>query len=144
MTYDSAWARDFDVSTSRQEIEDALFGCLMSNMAEQERRCATLVGPHLDDVDLRICGASARAFASQGQQRSLVLAIKLAQVEFVAEVSGQYPLFLLDDVMSELDASRRSRLFGLVAAGVQTVVTTTNLDYFSAAELDRAKVVRLP
>ena len=144
VSYDSAWASDFDASTPRQKVEDALFGLLMSNMAEQERRCATLVGPHLDDIDLRICDASARAFASQGQQRSLVLAIKLAQVEFVAEVSGQYPLFLLDDVMSELDASRRSRLFGLVAAGVQTVVTTTNLDYFSAAELDRAKVVMLP
>ena len=57
---------------------------------------------------------------------------------------GKYLRQKLEPVMSELDASRRSRLFGLVAAGVQTVVTTTNLDYFSAAELDRAKVVRLP
>ena len=61
----------------------------------------------------------------------------------IERIKGKNVL-LLDDVMSELDASRRSRLFGLVAAGVQTVVTTTNLDYFSAAELDRAKVVRLP
>lgn len=142
--YESVWADGLGVETPRTEIEDLLFGRLMSGMDEQRRRCATLAGPHLDDLDLQICGISARSFASQGQQRSLVLAIKLAQVELVSEVCGQYPLFLLDDVMSELDAQRRGRLLGLVAAGVQTVVTTTNLDYFSPSELEGAKVVSLP
>ncbi len=142
--YASSWACDLTADTGRPQIEDALFGQLMADMAEQRRRCTTLVGPHLDDLEFTIAQISARAFASQGQQRSLVLAVKLAQVELVAEMSGQYPLFLLDDVMSELDADRRSRLLGLVGAGVQTIVTTTNLDYFSHAELDAAKVVRLP
>ncbi len=144
VSYESAWAGGFNAETPRPQIEDALFSQLMDNMAEQQRRCATLVGPHLDDLEFTIAHISARAFASQGQQRSLVLAVKLAQVELVAELSGQYPLFLLDDVMSELDAGRRSRLLGLVGAGVQTIVTTTNLDYFSQSELAAAKVVSLP
>lgn len=142
--YESAWAAGLEPGGARQTIEDALFSQLMANMNEQRRRCATLVGPHLDDLDLQIAGISARAYASQGQQRSLVLALKLAQVEVVSETTGQYPLFLLDDVMSELDAQRRSRLLGLVGRGVQTLVSTTNLDYFSPAELAEAKVVSLP
>ena len=142
--YESSWASGLDSAMPRAEIEDSLFSQLMRGMEEQRRRCATLVGPHLDDLDLKIASVSARAFASQGQQRSLVLALKLAQVEVVSELTGQYPLFLLDDVMSELDAQRRSRLMGLVSRGVQTLVTTTNLDYFSSAELDGAKVVSLP
>lgn len=142
--YDSAWAAGMSAQSSRQEVQDALFGRLMADMGEQARRCATLAGPHLDDVAFQIGGTSARAYGSQGQQRSLVLAFKLAQVELVYEMQGQYPLFLLDDVMSELDARRRSRLLGLVGSGVQTVVTTTNLDYFGASELAQAKVVSLP
>ncbi len=142
--YESAWAAGLDAAAPRAEIEDSLFSQLMDGMEEQRRRCATLVGPHLDDLDLKVAHISARAYASQGQQRSLVLALKLAQVEVVFETTGQYPLFLLDDVMSELDAQRRSRLLGLVACGVQTLVSTTNLDYFSPAELEQAKVVTLP
>lgn len=144
VVYDSVWAQALDAQSPRAEVQDALFGRLMADMAEQARRCATLAGPHLDDVAFKIGGTSARAYGSQGQQRSLVLALKLAQVELVFEMQGQYPLFLLDDVMSELDAHRRSRLLGLVGSGVQTVVTTTNLDYFSPSELACAKVVSLP
>ncbi len=127
----------------RGEIRRGMAAKLEELHDDELRRCQTLAGPHLDDVALSIEGMPARSFGSQGQQRSLVLAIKLAQVELVYDMQGQYPVFLLDDVMSELDTSRRSRLFDLIQSGMQTLVTTTNLEYFRAEELDQAAVVRL-
>lgn len=128
---------------SREEVRESLRARLAAVRADEIRRCQTLVGPHLDDVEFSIEGRSARSFGSQGQQRSLVLAIKLAQVDLVREMQGQYPVFLLDDVMSELDTRRRSRLFDLIQSGMQTVVTTTNLEYFRPEELDQATVVHV-
>lgn len=125
----------------REQARQALRSRLDAVRADELRRCQTLAGPHLDDVALSVQGRPAREYASQGQQRSLVLAFKLAEVELTREMQGQYPLFLLDDVMSELDARRRARLFDLMQGGMQTVVTTTNLDYFRKDELAEAKVV---
>ena len=67
----------------------------------------SLYGPHRDDLEIKINGKSARSFASQGQQRSIVLSLKLAEGEVIKEISGEYPVFLFDDVLSELDDGRR-------------------------------------
>lgn len=140
VAYQSAYARG---TADRTEVQTYLREGLDRARADETRRCQTLVGPHLDDLELTIDGRSARAFGSQGQQRTLILAVKLAQVELVHEMQGQYPLFLLDDVMSELDEGRRTRLFELIQRGMQTIVTTTNLAYFKPEELGATKVVRL-
>ena len=132
-----------DSHAARTAVQDALRRKLDELRDDELRRGQTLAGPHLDDVAFAIEGRSARAFGSQGQQRTLVLAIKLAQVQLVYEMKGTYPVFLLDDVMSELDDRRRSRLFDVVQSGMQTIVTTTNLAYFRPEELELAKVVRL-
>ena len=103
----------------------------------------TLTGPHRDEIVFTIDGRDARAFGSQGQQRSVVLAWKMAEVRVTRDILGRYPLLLLDDVMSELDASRRDAIIGVAERSVQTVVTTTNLGYFSHEVLDGSKVVRI-
>ena len=103
----------------------------------------SVVGPHRDDITFMIDGRDARTFASQGQQRTIALSWKLAEVLVVKDISGQPPLLLLDDVMSELDASRRHALTRFVGTAAQTIVTTTNLDYFDQELLQRGKVVRL-
>ena len=105
------------------------------------RRQQTLVGPHRDDIRFTLNGRDARAFGSQGQQRSIVLAWKMAEVELSAEILGEQPLLLLDDVMSELDEQRRSAVVSFVQEGIQTVVTTTNLGYFPPELLEASKVV---
>ena len=99
------------------------------------------MGPHRDDVVFLIEGRDARAYGSQGQQRSVVLALKMAEVLLSAEVVGNQPLLLLDDVMSELDERRREAVTRFAQRGVQTVITTTNLGYFSPELLDGAEVV---
>ena len=73
----------------------------------------------------------------------MVLAVKMAHAALVRDMLGHYPVFLLDDVMSELDRDRRRALLSLIDTGMQTIVTTANLDYFTDEERDRAKVVSM-
>lgn len=128
---------------SREEIEHLFLGCLEERSEEERRRGVTLVGPHRDELLFSIGGKDARSFASQGQQRSLVLAWKIAEVNVAHDVLHTYPLLLLDDVMSELDAERREAFLQFVEGKIQTVVTTTNLGYFSQEILDMSKLVEI-
>lgn len=127
-----------------REAASELFRRALGESAEEERRRGfTLVGPHRDEIVFSIDGRPARTFASQGQQRSLVLAWKIAEVEVTRDILGKSPILLLDDVMSELDADRREAVVSFVMGGMQTVITTTNLGYFSDEVLDVAEVVRI-
>jgi DNA replication and repair protein RecF len=114
-----------------------------SRHLEEQRRAITLVGPHRDDISLRVDGKDARSFGSQGQQRTIALAWKLAEVEMIEEVLRRKPVLLLDDVMSELDADRRAALSRVVAGEIQTVVSTTTVAYFTDETLDSATIVYL-
>src|SRR5439155_5243526 len=75
---------------------------------------STLIGPHRDDVTLSIGGRSAAQFGSEGQKRSLAIALKMAQAEYLTSIQGTPPILLIDDVMGELDASRRSAFLPLL------------------------------
>jgi DNA replication and repair protein RecF len=89
---------------------------------------ATLVGPHRDDLVFEIDGRDLSAFASRGQQRTAILAFKLAELDLLTALDGRPPLLLLDDVFSELDPDRRAHLVRRIAALPQAIVTTTTLD----------------
>jgi len=93
-------------------------------------RGSTGVGPHRDDIILTVNGINLRNFGSQGQQRTGVLALKLAELEFIKSETGEYPVLLLDDVMSELDAVRREHLLSFIKDRVQTFITATDEKYF--------------
>jgi len=95
---------------------------------------ATLTGPHRDDLELRIGGGVARDFASEGQQRSAVLALRLAQAAWFWERSGVAPIILADDVLGELDPGRRARFWGALPAGSQVIATGTQLPVVGAGE----------
>lgn len=88
-------------------VRDEYRRLFSENISKEIGAGVTLYGPHRDDVDIRLSGISARSFASQGQQRSIVLAMKLGEGEVCREISGEYPVFLFDDVLSELDEERR-------------------------------------
>jgi DNA replication and repair protein RecF len=116
---------------------------LASRSAEERARGLTLVGPHRDDIAFTVEGHEARAYASQGQTRTIALAWKLAEVAVIKEIAEEAPVLLLDDVMSELDEARRHALAAFVGGAAQTFMTTTNLGYFEKELVARAKVVEV-
>jgi DNA replication and repair protein RecF len=88
---------------------------------------ATTAGPHRDDYELRLGGRAARDFGSEGQQRSLVLSLRLAQLAFFRERSGVEPILLADDVLGELDPGRRARFWSAIGTSRQVIATGTRL-----------------
>ncbi|HEY8551901.1 MAG TPA: DNA replication/repair protein RecF [Thermaerobacter sp.] len=109
---------------------------------EEVLRGTTLWGPQRDDVAVRLDGWDARAFASQGQQRALALALTLAEVELIRRRLGRWPVVLLDDVLSELDGRRRRQLLASLADLPQVIVTAT--DEADWPEGPRPRVIALP
>lgn len=96
--------------------------------AEKDLRLGfTTVGPHRDDMKIHLNGEDVKLYGSQGQQRTVALSLKLAETEIFRERFGEYPILILDDVLSELDKSRRKRLMGRIG-GMQTVLTCTSVE----------------
>ena len=115
-----------------QDVREAMLARLHDARSEDLRRMTTSVGVHRDDIGITIDGKDARLFASQGQQRSAVLSLKLAQLELAMHERGEAPVLMLDDVMSELDPSRRRQLIERIDR-VQTFVTCTDLSDLAGA-----------
>jgi DNA replication and repair protein RecF len=122
--------------------EPAYRARLAESRGADRQRTYTHLGPHRDDLRLLRRGLDMRECASQGEQRTALLALVLAEWEQLLAGPAR-PLLLLDDVMSELDPSRRRRLIAFTRRGGQTVITTTDLRYFSPEELEQARVVDL-
>jgi len=110
------------------EISDHLFRKYKSNVYDDINKGLTQVGPHRDDLEFVLQGEPMKPFASQGQQRSAVLSLKLAELEIITEDIGERPVLLLDDVMSELDADRRRCLLESIAQA-QVFVTCTDANH---------------
>ncbi|MBM5821945.1 MAG: DNA replication/repair protein RecF [Cyanobacteria bacterium K_Offshore_surface_m2_011] len=123
----------------RQALEEQL----RQQRPEEERLGQCQVGPHRDEVALLIGGQAARRYGSAGQQRTLVLALKLGELELVGQVVGQPPLLLLDDVLAELDPGRQQLLLEAVGDGHQCLVSATHLEAFSTGWRARSQVVEL-
>ena len=107
---------EFDSAVKKSRIQDI-------------RQKTTLVGPHRDDISFHINGIDIRKFGSQGQQRTAALSLKLAEIELVRSIVHDYPVLLLDDVLSELDSSRQNHLLAGIDH-IQTLITCTGLDEF--------------
>jgi DNA replication and repair protein RecF len=107
---------------------------------EEIARAVTVLGPHRDDVRFLINGIDATVYGSRGQQRTVALALKLAEVRLMHRQTGEMPLLLLDDVLSELDRRRCHLLLGAVAQAEQVLITTTDLNYFEPGFLAGAQL----
>lgn len=124
----------------RDEVDEILRQRLQELRSEEVRKGYTLVGPQRDDLVFRINDRDLKRYGSQGQQRTAVLAYILAELELMCQESGEYPVVLLDDVMSELDRNRQMLLLSILNEKAQTIVTTTNLDSFTPKTRGRACV----
>lgn len=133
-------AYESSLEGTRKEREEQLFESLQKNRQRDIRFGSTSTGPHRDDLTVRINGADARTDASQGQRRTAVLAMKLAELKLMEEMSGEAPLLLLDDVFSELDGSRRDMLQEYIGR-VQTFITCVDLESLALREGNVRKFV---
>src|SRR5437016_901197 len=111
-----------------------------NSLAEDLRRGTTSVGPHRDDLKVMLDGQEARSYASQGQQRTAVVSLKLAEAALIGQRAGERPVLLLDDVLSELDGERRAALLEEVGSGGQVIVTSVEAGPFPPALIAQAMV----
>lgn len=132
-----------DPQASPEVIQAQFLAEIRAKAAAEHSLGSSLVGPHRDEVELCINGVAARAYGSQGQQRTLVLALKLAELELIEQVVRDPPLLLLDDVLAELDLQRQNQLLEAIQERVQTLVTTTHLGSFDASWLKAAQILQV-
>lgn len=125
------------------ELQPAFVDKIADRAIAEQHQGTTLVGPHRDEVELTINQTPARAYGSQGQQRTLVLALKLAELKLIEQVVGESPLLLLDDVLAELDLHRQNQLLDAIQDRFQTLITTTHLGSFDAQWLKTSQILRV-
>jgi DNA replication and repair protein RecF len=122
-------------------IQQAFLDKIQQRAIAEKLQGTTLVGPHRDEIEFTINQTPARQYGSQGQQRTLVLALKLAELKLIEAVIGEQPLLLLDDVLAELDLNRQDKLLDTIQDRFQTLITTTHLGSFDAQWLKSSQIL---
>lgn len=137
----------FEISDSENinEIKENFIKSIKETENEEKIKKTTVTGPHKDDIEFLLDGKNAKVFASQGQQRTIILALKLSEMFFIKELTGEAPVLLLDDILSELDKQRQKRLFNYVK-NFQTIITVTdshtvNPEAVKMIKIENSKVV---
>jgi DNA replication and repair protein RecF len=110
------------------KIEQVLEENFVKMKLKEIERGTSLIGPHRDDLLFYVNDRDVQTYGSQGQQRTTALSVKMAELELIYDKIGEYPILLLDDVLSELDDFRQSHLLNTIQGKVQTFVTTTSVD----------------
>ena len=141
----------FHLSGEREELEiryepnvtpETFEAELSRNRNQELRQRLTLTGPHRDDLNFIVNGADIRKFGSQGQQRTAALSLKLSEIELVKRTVKDYPVLLLDDVLSELDGKRQEHLLSEISH-IQTLITCTGLDEFVNSRFQMDKIFKI-
>lgn len=136
--FSDAWPADRIAAAAEDEVAAALLERLAATHTRDVAAGLTLTGPHRDDLGMALGGESAAAFASRGQQRTAALALRLAEARFLRERSGEQPILLLDDVLSELDEARRASVLDAIEAD-QVIITSADPDRFAEPYIARAR-----
>ena len=128
---------------SIEEISEYLKEELIKRRSEEYARRQSCVGPHRDDIEFKINDIDASKFASQGQQRTLVLSLKLAELEVIKDKIGTSPILLLDDVLAELDDARQNYLLKSIDQSIQTIITSVDTLLFDKKFLEDVKIYNI-
>lgn len=126
-----------------EALQQAFLEKIQTRAIAEQHQGTTLVGAHRDEVEFLINHTPARQYGSQGQQRTLVLALKLAELKLIEDVIGEPPLLLLDDVLAELDLDRQNQLLDAIQDRFQTLITTTHLGSFDAQWIESAQILEV-
>ncbi len=140
LVYDCSF---LDGETELEEIAEKFRGALEERKTEELRRAQSCVGPHRDDILFYINENEATKFASQGQQRTVVLALKLSELDIITEKTGDEPVLLLDDVLAELDDLRQNYLLKSITNATQVVITSVDTLLFENEFLKGVKIYKI-
>lgn len=142
--YNSTVSKDFNTADDNiltpEEISIFYKNVLSVKRNEEIIRAQSVAGPHRDDISFCLNNIDAKTFASQGQQRTIVLSLKLAELDFIYSIVGEYPILLLDDVLAELDTSRQNFLLNSISDNIQTIITTVDISGFESNYLKNVTV----
>ena len=130
---------EFDSETVRKKYESKL----KKNFKVELMQGVTLVGPHRDDFSFNLNGMDMKSFASQGQQRIAVIALKIAEIYLFKEELGEYPVLLLDDIFSEIDTKKRNKIIKYLLKDIQSIITTTDINDIDEELVSDAKIFRV-
>ena len=140
----------FDIKTevpneieSIEDIQYSFLESLEEKKFEEMRRCQACVGPHRDDIIFFINNQEATKFASQGQQRTIVLALKLSELDLITDKTGDEPILLLDDVLAELDDIRQNYLLKSINSNTQTIITSVDTILFEDEFLKDVEIYKI-
>ena len=140
MEYDCSFVKD---ETELEKIKVAFEKALEERKSEEMRRGQACVGPHRDDIIFYINNNDASKFASQGQQRTIVLALKLSELDMITQKTGDEPVLLLDDVLAELDDIRQNYLLKSINSNIQTIITSVDTVLFDNEFLNEVKIYKI-
>lgn len=130
-------------SDSPEQVQQAFLEKIEQRRQAEKQLGTSVVGPHRDDISFTINQTPAKSYGSQGQQRTLVLALKLAELTLIEEIIGEPPLLLLDDVLAELDLNRQNQLLDAIQERFQTLITTTHLNAFDSRWLKSSQILQV-
>lgn len=131
-----------DHFVEREAIEAVFRQRLTEGRGEDIKRGSTQYGPHVDDIVVHIDGREARKYASQGQQRTAAVALKLSQMDIYHAVNGDYPVVLLDDILSELDERRQENILSVLDRS-QSFITCTDSSFANRYPEERRRIIRI-
>lgn len=137
------YSSTFELGETIEEILENYKHALNDNYDEELRRAQALIGPHRDDIVFFINDNEATKFASQGQQRTVVLALKMAEIDIIKEKAGTSPILLLDDVLAELDDLRQNYLLNSIDFNTQTIITSVDTLFFNEEFLKDVKIFKI-
>ncbi len=141
ITYDCSFLAGDEIEID--EIAEKFRVSLENRKLEEIRRCQACVGPHRDDIIFYINGNEAVKYASQGQQRTIVLALKLSELDIITQKTGDEPILLLDDVLAELDDIRQNYLLKSIGDNIQTIITSVDTVLFEDEFLKDVKIYKI-
>jgi DNA replication and repair protein RecF len=141
--YDCSFLREKETISSIEDIQYAFLEALEERKIEETRRGQACVGPHRDDLVFYINGQEATKFASQGQQRTIVLALKLSELDIITDKTGDEPILLLDDVLAELDDIRQNYLLKSINPQTQTIITSVDTILFEDEFLKDVQIYKI-
>ena len=134
-------SKELIIQNSLEGVRQTFLEKIKARAIAEQYQGTTVVGPHRDDITFTINNTPARQYGSQGQQRTLVLALKLAELQLIEQVVEEPPLLLLDDVLAELDLHRQNQLLEAITNRFQTLISTTHLECFDGQWLKDTQIL---